>query len=830
MVRAQDGDVAPTQRAFESVDWVNPELVVRAGRVRAMRWVWMALLVGCGASSPTPSTSTETTSPDQTTGVEATTPVEPERVNLSAGGPHAEPALVPQRSHRGFSRIHVVRDRPLAITGSENGGLVTLIDIPSGHVRAARRFVRSAITRLNSSDDGSRVLVAGTRYYGGDNPRMGIWDLRDDSFTVLKEMERQLAGAVISPDGERVAFVTYEYEGPTKLHLVSSRGGDAVIREIPTASRLVWTRDGSAIAVSTDDAVLIVDPESADTRETIALDHTRAFHVSDNGRWLVALGRNAVVVFNAQGQVRARLEVEAAHARLTPNGAELMLCVDGALDVRSGRDLSTSRETEVRCNAQHPIDARLEPMALGSQGAKLYVRTDGAEPEELDLELYETPFYGFPESPRRRWFLVGRMRELYIYNLRLKRLRRLVSEGATESSAWSVERVGDRVRLRGRSWQHDFPSAAEPVSEDRAVTWPDDAAWLSTSPDGQAALVVVDPYGAPQPTLFTADGRPRRLSLPPRAEFDCYDYEDGFTCGGDPVWGPDNQFVFPIQEGLVAYGSNGRRVGYSTTGRGAEYADDSTLLVEHADGSLSLANTRFQRRARVFNAREGGAVRTALDGRGRLAATRGRVLQVVDVASGEQQHRIELTEPATSDPTFVDDQVQLRTRDAFLRWSLNDASETMRVTLDDIRALSENESEALYCAEGRLRWRLLAQEASTDLMPCPQPGWMRFDGDFVYWVEGNAGNVLRRADGQRIRVRALERGAHGFATTPQGHVFASSAEVLRQLRMRSAGAIFEAELSEIDEARLSPQLFEEFFSGRPLSAAPTSSSSTPPPQ
>ena len=142
-----------------------------------MRWLWIALCLGCGAS-PGAST-TETTPPTESTeGDDAQpTPAEPERVNLSAGGPHAEPALVPQRSHRGFSRIHVVRDRPLAITGSENGGLVTLIDIPSGHVRAARRFVRSAITRLNSSDDGSRVLVAGTRYYGGDNPRMGIWDL-----------------------------------------------------------------------------------------------------------------------------------------------------------------------------------------------------------------------------------------------------------------------------------------------------------------------------------------------------------------------------------------------------------------------------------------------------------------------------------------------------------------------------------------------------------------------------------------------------------------------------------------------------------------------------
>ena len=200
---------------------------------------------------------------------------------------------------------------------------------------------------------------------------------------------------------------------------------------------------------------------------------------------------------------------------------------------------------------------------------------------------------------------------------------------------------------------------------------------------------------------------------------------------------------------------------------------------------------------------------------GRLAATRGRVLQIIDVASAEQQHRIELTALATADPTFVDDQVQLRTGDGFFRWSLADASETMRVAIDDVRALSEDESEALYCAEGRLRHRLVAEDASTDLMPCPQPGWMQFDDDFVYWVEGNSGHVLRRADGQRIVVRSLAHGTFGFATTPQGHLFATD-EDLDSLRLRGPGPILDASLEEVTAERLTPSLISDFLAGRSL--------------
>ena len=136
--------------------------------------------------------------------------------------------------------------------------------------------------------------------------------------------------------------------------------------------------------------------------------------------------------------------------------------------------------------------------------------------------------------------------------------------------------------------------------------------------------------------------------------------------------------------------------------------------------------------------------------------------------------------------------------------------------IEDIRALSEDESEALYCDEGRLRHRLVAQEAWADLMPCPQPGWMRFDEDFVYWVEGNAGHVLRRSDGQRLVVRALGDGGYGFATTPQGHLFVTDEEVLGSLRLRGAGPIHEASLVEVASERLTPSLIESFLAGRSL--------------
>lgn len=792
-----------------------------------MRWAWFAFLAGCaGASTSASSGTTESAHADDR--VEATgdssedVATEPVRVNLSAGPASAEPALVPQSAQSSFvGVIHIVRDRPMIITGTDGGGLVSVIDIPSGHVRAARRFFRGLVRSVDASSDGTRVLVAGTRYSGPDNPRLGVWDLRDDTFTELKGMERQLSDAAISPDGERAVWITHEWEEATRLHLGPTSGGDVITREVAAELRDVsYASDGSAVVAVGGDSVLVVDPQTGETRETMTVTGAREIESSSNGRWHAVRGTESVLVFDGRGRERARLNVGAHGMRFDADGAKLVVCTGGALVVYSGNDLSESVETEVECGENVAIDARWEPMSVSINRRTMTIRRDGAEPIEEVVEAgYWNPYtLAFPRSVRRRWFLVSRDRELFIYNLRLQRLRRIVAAAARESSAWSVGREGDVIRLKGRDWHRDFPRDAQRVESTEPAIAPPERAVPYPSPDGQAMVVVLDPYGAAQPALMVA-GRdePRRLSLPRSAVFNCYDYDvEAPTCGGGkPVWGPGNQFVLLLEEGMVAYAANGRRVGHSTTATSVEYADDATLLVEHADGSLTLSTLRFQRRMRVFNARQGGTVRTGL-GNGRLAATRGRVLQLVDVASAEQQHRIELTAPATADPTFVDDQVQLRTRDGIFRWSLADGTETMRVAIDDIRALSEDESEALYCADGRLRWRLVAQEASTDLMPCPTAGWMQFDGDFVYWVEGNAGHVLRRADGQRIVVRSLGDGAYGFASTPQGHLFATDDEVLGALRLRGPGAILDASLDEVGADRLTPSLITDFLAGRAL--------------
>lgn len=714
--------------------------------------------------------------------------------------------------------MHIVRDRPLVITGTYSGGLVSVIDIPSGHVRASRRFFRGTVRDIDASADGTRVLVAGTRYEGPDNPALGVWDLRDDSYFQLKDMERQLSGSAISSDGERAAWITHEYEGSTQLHIAPTSGGEAIVREVPEPIRgVVYASDGTALVLVGGDSVLVVDPQSGETRATLAVNGAdRDIESSSNGRWHAVRGTDAVLVVDGRGRERARLNVRAKGARFNADGSELVLCVDDALVVYSGADLSEARETEVECSEDYPIDARHGPMAI-MRGRTLTMRRDGADPIEIDLENHGgVTNFSFPTSRTRRWFLASAMGGLYIYNLRRQRIRRIVAPGSSESSAWSVERLGDVLRLKGRGWWRDFPREAE--AEERPVTPPPGAFWHSTSPDRQAMIIVLDAFGAAQPALMVA-GRdePRRLSMPRSAVFECYDYEDGSACGGGkPVWGPGNQVVLPLQEGMLAYASNGRRIGHSTTARRVEYADDSTLLVEHADGALTLSTLRFQSRMRVFNARQGGEMRTTLDGNGRLAATRGLVLQIIDVASAEQQHRIELPAPATGDPTFVDDQVQVRTREGFFRWSLADASQTMHVDIDDVRALSDDESEVLYCAEGRLRWRLVAQEASTDVMPCPQPGWIDFDGDFIYWVAGNAGYVLRRSDGQRIVLRSLADGGYGFASTPQGHLFATDEGVLGSLRVRGPGPIYEASLEEVSADRLTSSLISDFLSGNTL--------------
>ncbi len=774
-----------------------------------MRRVLILVMCACGGTSETqrnePLRAHETQGAEPSTEAESSTETElpspdtPTRQTEAVMEVRAEPALVPQRGHRSFIRVmHIVRDRPVVLTGTMSGGVVSVIDVPTGHVRAARRLFRGSILELNASADGTRVLARGTEYYSPDGGTYALWDLRNDR-AVSIDLEG-VGTAAIAPNGERMAFVQLIGERVV-LHIRSTEGDARMSRDLPEGGTLQFTSDGSALLLSGDDEVVILDPTSGETRATVPVPGLHGIDVASSVARIAAVGRESVVVFDAQGELNARLALTATQVRFTPRANALVACVNGTLVVQSGRRFASARETTVPCAGHSVIDARFDPATIANSS----LRREGVEPKALGFQTFAI---AVPRSVRRRWFLAASEHEIFIYNLRRDRVRRMVEEGWTESSVWSVERNDSTLSLRGRGWVRDFPRTVR-----RLRPLPEGSELVGTSPDGSVRTFTSDPYHDHPPTLMREGSAPRVLSLPANARYFCDDLEVGPGCPTS-VWGPGNRFLLSMHPGVASYAADGRLLGHSPTATQASYANDSTLIVQHDNGALTLTNLDFRRRAGVFNPRRGGTTRYASDGSARVAATRGRVLQIVDIASGEQRLNITLSENAIADPVLHDEYVQLQTDLGFVRWSIADGSEIMRVALNDVRALSTNQTEALHCDNGRLLWRRLDEDRSVGLMPCPRPGWISFDSDFVYWVDGNLAHVLRRSDRQRLTLRAL--GTHGLATTPQGHAFVTSNRVLPQVRLRGAGPILDASLEVVSETQLKPGLIDDFLAGRTL--------------
>lgn len=100
-----------------------------------------------------------------------------------------------------------------------------------------------------SCDRSGRVVVVPVTTHDGDDPVTRLWLLTDDEPRPLTSPERSSSAPVVSPDGERVAFVR-EVDDRGQLHVLRLDGGEAeAVTDLPlgVAGSARWLPDGSGL-------------------------------------------------------------------------------------------------------------------------------------------------------------------------------------------------------------------------------------------------------------------------------------------------------------------------------------------------------------------------------------------------------------------------------------------------------------------------------------------------------------------------------------------------------------------------------------------------------
>lgn len=823
-----------------------------------MKQVWFVVLsLACGAEASPESRQSESSTEAETTmrsGEGETAETAPSagetvRPNRSAGPARAGFEVIPQRIHRQFVNELTIFGRHAA--AGTYRGVVSVFDVPSGHVRAARRLFFGPVVHLEASADRKRIFALGSSSGEDSEPTDAVvWDLEVDRVWPVPHHGYGVVRA-FELNGERVATVA-ETDGGIEVHLDTVLGGSRRRRlDLREPRSIFFTRDSRALYLVT-----------ADTVQRLGLPGLRpvgeGWELTDGGHVIphpsedlvaVKYGNTVQVRALADGEVKHELDVGQPIGTMqwSDDGSRLLTCSRQGARVFGGEEYAEVIDLPVgtaRCY-RLTVDLRSEtPATILTRNDELMYApaTEGAEPLALEPRLNEG-VVAFPQ--RGEWFLYGSNTDVYIANLTRRRARALVHGGAGEYSAWSVDGAGSVITLRGRGWSHAFGEAEDEAAEastdtaDTELVFPDleDDPYvedLGVSSDRRHRVVVVEPTVEDGLYLLTA-GATRAVALPgaERLGIECglgYDEEYGeetYFCEGYASFAADSSsLVVGGSEGTAAYDLRGRRLGSAPPVTWVRPTPDgSGMLALFDDGALSMLGPNLRRTGVVLRARAGMRSTVGFNEAGTLlAAVRGAALVIYDVAANARKHLINLPSRSTTSPVFTDDGlVQVQLDDGFVWYSIDDGNEARKVELDEVRGINAERTHVVYCNDDRLRHRQLdSQDAGIDLGPCPYDAReLAFDETRVWWVEGSRGHVVRLTDAEHLLVGVYQlRRPLLYAFTPRGHFWTNRPDAVRSLRVRMRGPVLAADNPAPEASWVRESLIADFLADRDLGDAP----------
>ncbi len=165
-----------------------------------------ALVLACGGGREAPTNEQPAPTPSEETAV-ATEP-EPARVrvNRSAGPARARFSVMPVQSFDDVDAL-ATSGRFLVVGGSR--GMVAIYDVPSGHVRAARRVFGADVGAVLMA--GQHLLITG-RDHGDGDACAAMWDLETDQVWRVPGSVGEVEDLALSPDGSRYALLVSDEE------------------------------------------------------------------------------------------------------------------------------------------------------------------------------------------------------------------------------------------------------------------------------------------------------------------------------------------------------------------------------------------------------------------------------------------------------------------------------------------------------------------------------------------------------------------------------------------------------------------------------------------
>ncbi len=816
------------------------------------RVLCLALLLACGADEGTRSGGEATERSGETEaapegrvreGAEATAEAGAPRPNRSAGPARAGFQVVPQRMHRrSVTTITIFGSHAAAGTAR---GMVTIFDVPSGHVRAARRLFFGAVDELRVSDDRKRILALGSGTGEDDTPvEAVVWDLEVDRVWPVPNDYSYIRA--MSPDGRYVATIPAQTgDEPAEVELAEVFGGDSRTRRLDdTIGDVFFSSDSRTLFVLGDGQLRRLGVPGLRPRGDAWPASGSLAARNPSGDLVALLGNTSVSIRSLEdGEEKAELTApdRVNGVQWSPDGSRL--AVNGRRGrIFSGDDWATTQD--FTSGSRLDLVSDTPASLVRASGKIVYTPVDGSDPFELEPELHQ----GVAFPLRAGWFLYGHQGDVYIANVERQRSRRLVRGGSGERSAWGASVDDSAITLHGRGWSERFGEAA-PEAESAAgaaaeAPMPDFPGYeqqpyverMASSTDGKLHVVLVDPTGDAKPFLVNRGGNaPIPLREPAGREgFGIYcglDYdeeygEETYYCEQTAEFAPNAEwFVVGGAEATASFDASGRRLGTTGSVRWVRFVGDDKALIHTPNGALLLTGKDLHESGVLFRARERmSAFATTSDDQRWVAAVRGAALAIYDVTANERKHVITLPARAMGSPVFVGDGlVQVRVQGAFVWYRLEAGDQARKVELDHILAIDDERTHALTCGEDRLRHVTLADpEQSKDLGPCPLDAReVGFDHERVWWVEGSRAHVVRLSDAEHLIVGAyLLRRPLRYAFTPRGHFWTNRPDALRSLRVRMPGPVLDADTPVPEAAWVRESLIGDFLADRDLGDAP----------
>ncbi len=799
------------------------------GTLDRMR-LWFLLtfaLISCGGDEPEPAAEPASSTPATTpTTPEGSTTATPEAADSLAPRLAVTPgfAVVPrQPAYRGA--VFVVPGKPHGLVAGDG---LTLFDIPSGVVRAHWKFLRPGQIQFDA-DVTNMLFRAGndaTSWEGGEysSPaRVHLVDLATGHATTVWDddeeiEERCVTDAALHPSGEHVALLRQFRDDRER-----QRGSLAVLRPgrsprwTPSEARsLTYSRRGTVLVSTEPNAVVLHHPRTAAVRNRIELegDLLAWMHPTEEVA-AVSTGTELVLLDLTDGQIQARTTFDGHSLAWSPDGSRVGGCgEDDVAHVFSAADLT-------------PEPPAGNPVPCGYGVPDLRGRTAAYDGEVWRTGDAAIPFPGYhaahpPDRPT--WSLVGSNEAVSILNHAAGRIRPLLRSDR-DAERWVS---GVKMHPRGLEVPHGgtfgtVPTMEAPVFPAHVFPPPftPQPELTQTSRDGRRRVVMAV-NGLDLRVFLLIAGAPDAVALDMSGmEFTCQYGEDGTDCVAPVTFLPETLLLAGERSHYMHFDNAGNRLGSQSEVHDMQFIPDETgarFALVRSDGSVQLSGSDLRPTKYVLRPRGDHLFVRAVfaPGRSHLVVTRGASLVIAD-ADGEVLHRVALPHPAV-DAVIEGDAVRVQTAEELVWVTLASGATARTVEVAQRGASPTGSTRVLHCQRRELRLRDLATGGDIPMGPCPYRSYGAGTNETHAWWPREAGLELYRiADGARMTVRVFgKQRTFAVAYTPEGQVEMTDPSAASRVRIRAAGPVLDAALSDLDPATLVPGLVERYLAGEPL--------------